>query len=245
MTTLGIGILLIALIIAAAVFGGSNKKAYHSPEERRQNLVVTTDAPQDFGYKTAWLAVKTNQRAALAAFLGFDKTAKANWQIGLEIANNQGVFFTPRIGDWILVVGWGLNQIDGPEGIKEIEQQLQKCSEEFGETQYFATHRVVDLHLWIKAREGAIKRSYAYLGESRETLRFFGEASPAEKGLNLFNSLSQEAEEESYFQREDLVYPDEEMLMQIAANWSVNPTTLSTREDIVDELGMVAKNKEN
>lgn len=100
---------------------------------------------------------------------------------------------------------------------------------------------MVEYHCWIKATKGRITRIYSYLGESGENIIIKGEPTAFEKTMNLVNTFSKEAKSESYFERTDLVIPDEELVMKIAENWSVNPTTLSKRKDIATELGILEK----
>ena len=123
----------------------------------------------------------------------------------------------------------------------ELENLLNALSAEFGEAQFFGTHRIVEFHCWMKSTNGKMKRIYSYVGESMENIKVFGEPTKAEEGMKLFNSLSKEAENEAYFEREDLDFADEIMVMNIAEKWSVNPTKLSERTDIKNELGLAGK----
>ncbi len=204
---------------------------------------VTTrkDDPVDFGYKTVWIAVKTNNKQRIAKILGLKNAQPSNWQSGIETAYNGGIFITPQIGEWTLVVGMKLMNDANSESIKRLEKNLNKLSSEFGEAQSFGTHRVVEYHHWIRSVNGKITRIYSYIGESGENIKVSGEPTEPEIGLNLFNSLSKEAKSDSYWEREDLDYADEELVMDIAENWSINPTKLTQRTDIKDELGLVEK----
>jgi len=93
----------------------------------------------------------------------------------------------------------------------------------------------------MKSVNGKITRIYSYIGESGESIKVFGDLTDPEIGLNLFNSFSKEAKSDEYWNREDLDYADEELVMKIADNWSVNPTKLTERKDIQDELGLIGK----
>jgi len=130
---------------------------------------------------------------------------------------------------------------DNPEGIKELKKTLNVLSTEFGEAQSFATHRIVEYHHWLKSTNGETTRIYSYIGERGENITVFGELTEPEIGLNLFNSLSEEAESDQYWEREDLDYADEQLVMKIAEKWSVNPTKLTERTDIKNESGIVGK----
>ena len=203
---------------------------------------IQTDTILDFGYKMVWIAVKTNQKNRLAEIINLKRIRKANWESGIEIAYDDGIFITPQIGEWTLIVGAGLpNKGDTKENIVELENLLNALSAEFGEAQFFGTHRVVEFHNWIKSTNGKMERIYSYVGESMENIKVFGEPTKAEEGLILFNSLSEDAKDEEYFEREDLTYADEILVMEIAEKWSVNPTKLSERTDIKDELGLAGK----
>ncbi len=56
-----------------------------------------------------------------------------------------------------------------------------------------------------------------------------GEATEFEKSLHLIDTFSEEADEENYFERDDITLPDEEFLMKIAENWSLIPSILENR----------------
>lgn len=204
-----------------------------------QNLEI--DVPIDFGYKSIWVAVKTNQKSRLAEIINLKQIRNANWESGLEMAYNEGVFITPLIGEWTLITGWGLPKGDSPENIAGLEDLLNTLSAEFGEAQFFGTHRIVEFQSWMKSINGKMVRVYTYVGESMETIKVLGIPTKVEVGLKLFNSLSEEAQNEDYFEREDLIYADEELVMKIAEHWSINPSKLSERKDIKEELGFAGK----
>lgn len=208
---------------------------------KEPKLISTlNDAPIDFGYKTVWIAIKTNDKKRIIEILDLKNSQEANWKSGIETAYNDGVFITPTVGQWTLVVGMQLIKNGGSlEDINELETKLNQLSLVFGEAHSFGTHRVVEYHHWIKSVNGKTVRIYSYLGEKGENIKVFGEPTTAEIGLNLFNSLSKEAASDSYWEREDLDYPDEELVMKIAEEWSVNPTKLSQRNDVKDELGII------
>jgi hypothetical protein len=54
----------------------------------------------------------------------------------------------------------------------------------------------------------------------------------------LVNTFSKESKEENYWERQDLITPNEELVIKVAESWSINPTTLSERND-VKGLGLV------
>ena len=68
-----------------------------------------------------------------------------------------------------------------------------------------------------------------------------GDPTPIESNVNLANTFSEEAKDENYFERTDITFPDEELVMKVAEAWSVNPTTLEGRKDISTGLGLVGR----
>ena len=204
-------------------------------------ISINLDEPIDFGYKIVWIAVKTSDKTEIANILELKNIQPSNWKSGFEYAFQNNIFITPQIGEWTLVIGMRLPQGDDIESIEKIEKILNKLSSKFGEAQFFGTHRVVDYCNWIKSVNGKIVRVYSYLGERGENLKVFGEPTEAEIGLNLFNSFSDEAKSESYWDREDLDYADEELVLKIAEKWSLNPIKLTERSDIKKELGLIGK----
>jgi predicted MPP superfamily phosphohydrolase len=208
----------------------------------KSKLIVTeNDNPVDFGYKIVWIAIKTNNKQRIAEILNLKDTKPSNWKSGIENAYENSVYITPQIGKWTLAVGMKLVTGDTKESIEELEKILNKLSLEFGEAQFFGTHRVVEYHNWMKSVNGKTERIYSYIGESGENIKVFGNPTEIEKGLNLFNSFSKEAEDDNYWEREDLIFADEELVMKIAENWSVNPTKLTERKDIKQELGLLSE----
>ena len=232
----------IAIIaIIYLVFTSIRKSKTENKETAISELNIQIDEPIDFGYKIVWFAIKTDNKEKIAEILNLKRTSKSNWKNGIEKAYSDGIFITPQIGEWTLAVGMGLPLGDSEESIEKIEKLLNKLSAEFGEAQFFGTHRVVEYQNWMKSTNGKIDRIYAYVGESMENIKVYGKPTEPEKGLNLFNSLSKEAKSDDYFEREDLDYADEGLVMKIAENWSVNPTKLTERKDIKPEFGLIGE----
>tara|TARA_R110002050_G_scaffold287219_1_gene438283 strand:+ start:80 stop:799 length:720 start_codon:yes stop_codon:yes gene_type:complete len=229
----------IITLIAISVWYAKKKGV--TAEFKTESIKIETkiDSPIDFGYKTVWIAVKTDNKQRVAEILKLKNIQPSNWKSGIETAYANGVFITPQIGKWTLAVGMKLVNDGNLENINQLEKFLNKLSSEFGEAQSFGTYRVVEYHHWMKSVDGKTKRIYSYIGERGENIKVYGGLTEPENGLNLFNSLSKEAESDEYWEREDLDYADEELVMKIAENWSVNPTKLTERKDIKNELGLI------
>ena len=199
-----------------------------------------SDTPVGFGYKIMWIAVKTDSQELVAQTVGLKKTKPSNWKNGIDKAYEDAIFITPAIDNWTLIVGMGLPTGDSKESIDQVSDLLNRLSKQFGEAQFFCTHRVVEYHCWIKSTNGKIDRIYSYLGESGENIVIKGQPTEIEKKYNLIDTFSEEAENNDYFDKEDLVFPDEQLVMTIAGNWSIDPTLLDKRTDIKG-LGLIRR----
>lgn len=239
--------IIIGLIVIAVIAVTLYKKKSSSGQTYYPSTVASTvdktvpDSAIGFGYKCMWFAVKTDNKNRLAEILKLKNFSDCNWQVGIDKAYNGSVFITPTIDGWTLACGWGLPHGDTKEGIEEVKNILLILSEEFSEAQFFCTHRVTEYHCWIKATNGQVERVYSYLGESGENIAIEGQPTKFERTLKLINTFSDEAKDEKYFEREDLVWADEELLMQVAGNWSIDPTKLAERKDIVPSLGLLGQ----
>lgn len=231
----------IVAFIAFSVWYAKRNGATAEYKSEPKEIMTEQDKPIDFGYKIVWFAVKTDNKSELSKILGLKNSKPSNWKSGIENAYENSVFITPQIGEWTLAVGMGLPLGDSQESIEKIEKMLNKLSSEFGEAQFFGTHRVVEYHNWMKSVNGKMERIYSYVGESMENIKVYGKPTELESKLNLFNSLSEEARSDEYYDREDLDYADEELVMKIAENWSINPSKLTERTDIKNELGIIGK----
>lgn len=216
------------------------KKLYETPSDEHKII----DNPISFGYKCMWFAIKSGDKEKIISKLNYTNIGSCNWNTGIERAYKGAIFLTPIIGDWTLVYGNEIT-IDGGtlKEIKIIKDMLIKLSNEFGEAQFFNTHRVVEYHCWIKAVNGKIKRAYAFVGEICETIINEGEPTDIENKYNIVNTFSEESKIDGYFDRKDICFPNELILMEIANSWSVNPCELENRNDIKNELGFLRNKK--
>lgn len=164
------------------------------------------DAPQGFGYKTAWFAVRTDDPHAVAQALRLRDVRPTTWSDGVESAYTGHVFITPPIGGWVLAAGRSFAPLGrAPEPCLAA---LRELSQRFGDAQYFATHRVVELCAWARAREGELQRAYCFTGETGETMW--------DEGARLDGEPEIDPED----------WPGEEDVMALAGRWSLDPTTI-------------------
>lgn len=236
---------IIGLIVISAIFIFylSNKGSKGQSDKPVQPTLTidhtTPDSPVSFGYKCLWFAVKTDNKNRIAEILNLENITDCNWQIGIDKAYNNSIYITPTLDGWTLACGWGLPTGDTEKSIDTVKTILEILSKEFGEAQFFCTHRVTEYHCWIKATNGHILRVYSFIGEAGENLVVEGQPTEVEKPIKLINTLSNEARNKNYFERKDIVWPDEELVMKVAANWSINPTTLDDRKEISSTLGLL------
>lgn len=236
------GILVASSILIYYGFKSFNKK---KSDNITNNITTDSidqtipDSAVGFGYKNMWIAVKTDNQSKLAELLQLKNTKECNWKVGINKAYEDAVFITPVIDSWTLATGYSLSIGQSITSIHELKILLESLSMEFGEAQYFCTHRVVDYHCWMLASKGKVNRIYSYLGEQGENIVIEGEATAFEKKFNLVNTLSEEAKDDNYFENTDLFYPDESFVMQMANEFSIDPSELDTRKDLPLSLGLL------
>jgi hypothetical protein len=195
---------------------------------RRFQLDGTPDQPVCFGYKIAWLAVRANTPFEVANSLQLKNAEVANWKTGIDRAYDDLVFVTPRIESWVFVVSTNL-----PEPSTETESNswydiMVRLSAEFGECQYFGSHRIVGYAAWARFVDGKEQRTYAYLGESGEVLVDRGAFTSSELTIGIKDSDSSidskmSDEIDSYVDG-----PSEEDVLSVARSWSIDPTTIDS-----------------
>ncbi len=184
------------------------------------------DRPQPFGYKNAWLALRTTDTQAVVASLGLLAVRPSGWGEGVAQAYERKVFVSPSLLSWTLAVGLPLAPPNEP--MPFVKPLLERLSRRFGEAQYFCTHRVVEVHIWARALRGTLVRGYAWLGERGETLWDAGGQTQHERdlGFRFFDERSDSADDANYWARKDLGFPDEECVMRLAGAWSIDPASL-------------------
>jgi len=199
-------------------------------ESLLETIDTTPDKPINFGYKISWLAVRASDAQDVIKSLSIDNLQPANWHTGFVAAYNGHAFVSPPVDGWVFVVSQKLPELGHDPDTEEWTSLLQSLSKKHGDVQYFGTHRVVGYNAWARFKDGIEKRAFAYLGESGETLVDRGSRTQGEieLGYNYFDPNSTDSENDAYWERDDLCYPDEEHVMEVAGKWSVNPNALET-----------------
>lgn len=190
---------------------------------------VSMPETRSFGYKMQWLALRSADAEAVVSALGLESVRKIAWPSGVTAvyeddpsARPAAVFVTPPVDGWVLAP-----HSAAAEGAFD----LAALSATFGEAHRYATHRVVELQEWERWIDGSPVRRYGWLGESGEVR--FNEGEPLELEAGLI--------QDDVDDFDDIEFPDEEHVMEVAGLWSVNPQTLDDRPELPSEgwLGYV------
>ena len=173
-----------------------------------------------FGGKQAWLAVRAGDPAKVLEALGLRDLGEVRWRDGVDLAylTDDRVVLTPplpgaRGEQWVLAAGRYLLRPDTGVDVIELSGRLHT------EVQFFATHRVTELHRWQRAADGEPIRTFGYVGQTGEVTGWLGEPDPAERAAGL----------PATFDEETTVLVSERDVLRVADAWSIDPTTLTGR----------------
>ena len=191
------------------------------------------DQPLSFGFKTNWLAVKSDSPEAVLEKLPLQNIQPANWQSSFQImeaadyqSSLQPVFVSPCIRGWVFVVSHLALPCLHPE--QPFNMLTEPLLDRFKEVQYFGSYRVTDYLAWAKAEDGKWIRRF----ETSDSciLENFGGQTAAEKSLNLVYVESEEEFERNEVFEKWIAAQDEETPAQLAGLWSINPLELENMD---------------
>jgi hypothetical protein len=181
---------------------------------------MDTDVMVGFGGKQAWLAVRDGDPVTVLAALGLRDLGAVPWRAGIDLAHltDDRVAVTPPLpgaGDslWVLAVGRWLLRPGPVADVTALSKELHT------EVQFFATHRVTELHRWQRAVGGEPVRSFGYVGQTGEITSWLGDPDPAELGAGLPAELGEET----------TVLVNEHDVLTVAGAWSIDPARLDGR----------------
>lgn len=177
-----------------------------------------------FGGKQAWLAIRAGGRegvaASVPAALGLRDLGEVRWRDGIDLAHltDDRVAITPPLPGardqlWVLATGRYLMRPETTTDVVALSAALGT------EVQFFATHRVTELHRWQRAAEGELIRAFGYVGQTGEVTSWHGVPDPAERDAGLPGVLDDET----------TVLVGEKDVLAVAGAWSIDPTILSGR----------------
>ena len=179
------------------------------PRANKPTVQTVPDKPAPFGYKNSWLCIRASPPEEVIEKMGLKNPRVSNWNYG--ICGEHGVFVSPVLDGYVLVVNWGMDVLDtDPESLDELAKK-------FSELQFFSTHRVAEYHAWVKYVGGEMMRGYGWCGDIGEVLLNKGEVTPEETELGLTNLLpDNDADWDS------CDFPDEQNVLDIAAAWGID-----------------------
>ncbi len=214
------------------------------PKLRLGNVVFDSlpDIPKPFGYKMSWLAVRTEDTDGLVRMLGLVAPEPSNWNSGIgavydDQLSDYQVFVTPPVRGWTFVIGLSLPHPVGESLVDKLTPLLVNLGNRFGDVQYFFSYPLIDFFAWARGTNGRVVRAFAISDEGVIWNR--GRITQVEKelGLTLFElrgvrSRSGDAGGEM------VLYPTEEHVMRVAADWGLDPSTLD-KQEALPALGVV------
>lgn len=171
-----------------------------------------------------WLAVRGATAPMIQAALGLRNPKPCSWEEGLTRALDHKLFISPPVKGWTLVMGADLP--DPGEDVDECFHFLTRLSRQVGEVQFFSINRLFSHHAWVMLDHGHVKRAYAWSGQA-----VWNEGVPteAEIALRLHTFDYFESPERSFFGHADPLGATTEKVTNLAARWSVDPTTVDFR----------------
>lgn len=195
------------------------------PIEQSIPLDATPDEPVAFGYKIAWLAIRSTDMNHVARVVGLTDLQPANWETGLESAfRGERTFVSPPIEGWVFVAG-----IHGLEPAVHLlpawERWMNAIAAEFSEVHYFGSQRVTGYCAWARFVDGRELRAFSCTDEAIYVDR--GTPASVERRWSFDDAEADQL-------------PDEEVVLTVAAEWGVSPMTLEDR-DYPHGVGLVGR----
>ncbi len=236
-------ILSIAIMVALTVAIAAHLLAPKIAEPR-VIFGQSPDRPAAFGYRMAWLAVRSRDPAAVVEELGLVAAVPCNWRSGIgtvydDRMGSDHVFVSPPVNGWTFVVGLALPHPVGRGFTDKCTPLLEGLGRRFAEVQYFFAYPPIDLFAWARLLDGRIVRAFA-MGDTGVIWKR-GRKTREERalGLKLFDFRGVRGRRGDAG-GEIILYPTEDHVLKLAERWSMNPTVLDTIEAPVGALGFIA-----
>lgn len=229
---------MIGLTLVAATFWLAPLTA-----EGRVIYEISPDHPKSFGYRMAWLAVRTRDTGAVAEALGVSEVTQANWSSGLgtvydNLLGQSHIYITPPVNGWTFVVGLPLPHPVSRGFVDKCTPFLVGLGAKFVEVQYFYSYPPIDVFAWARVLDGRLVRAFAINDEG--VIWSKGRPTKDERalGLRLFE-LRGVRGRKGDAGGELLLHPTEDHVMRLAHGWSMNPIELDKTE-AAPSLGLIA-----
>ena len=241
-------ILQIVAVIGFLEWSRRRKSAQESTHTVHQQPAATTldikaepDQPIGFGRKNLWVAVRGNDPRQLAQSLQLHGVQPCNWHSGFLAAYaypSDYVFVTPPVDGFLMAVGTALPDPGDAAALPSWRSLMSRLSATFGSAHFFATHRGSGYSAWARYSEGVEDRLFAHGDEGIHDL---GAPLPEEAAIlaRLPDPTAAETDPE-YWERDDVRSPEEEDVLRLAAAWTVDPSSLESR-DLPPSVGLVGR----
>ncbi|WP_291180333.1 hypothetical protein [Hyphomicrobium sp.] len=230
---------MVALTVAVAAYVLAPRMA-----EGRVTYGQMPDPPAGFGYKMAWLAVRSRDTEAVLDELGLVAAEPCNWQSGIgavydDHLGNDHVFVSPPVNGWTFVVGLALPYPVGRAFVDKGLALLDRLGQRFVEVQYFFAYPPIDVFAWARLLEGRVVRAFAITDSGVVWNR--GRTTREERalGLKLFDFRGVRGRKGDAG-GEIILYPTEEHVLRLAGRWSLDPTKLDGIDTPTLGLGYIA-----
>jgi hypothetical protein len=186
---------------------------------------ATPDLPRGFGPGRRWFAVASQHPEAVAKALGLRTLMPANWRAGLAEPEPRAVFVSPPVAGFVFAVGGG---VDAGSDTEALLAQVAALSRTFGVAAWFRADMAVERHGFVLARRGEVVRGYG-------TGLWCGEPTPAEHELGCYvaDPRDRSGDPEPW-------WPDDRIVLAIAAAWTVDPSRLDARA-VAAGVGLVGR----
>jgi hypothetical protein len=190
----------------------------------------TPDRPAAFGYRMAWLAIRTDDPVRLAADLGLVTPVTANWNSGIgsvydDRLGEAHIYVTPPVDGWCFVVGLALPHPAAASFADKHTPLLVGLGARYREVQYFFTYPLIDLFAWARVSDGRLLRSFA-VGDTGVIVNR-GRVTREERalGLKLFE-LRGVRGRKGDAGGELILHPTEDHVLKLAGTWGIDPSKL-------------------
>jgi hypothetical protein len=230
-------------MIALTVVIAAHALAPHMAEGR-VIFEASPDRPAPFGYRMAWLAVRTRDTRAVVEELGLLDPSPCNWNSGIgtvydDRLGDKHIFVTPPVNGWTFVVGLSLPHPVGRSFVDKCTPLLVGLGGRFVEVQYFFTYPPIDFFAWGRMLDGRLVRAFAIGDEG--IIWSKGRATREERvlGLKLFE-LRGVRGRRGDAGGEIILHPTEDHVMRLAQRWSLDPTQLEAGAVVAPGLGFIA-----
>ncbi len=198
--------------------------------EGRVVFDIAPDRPAPFGFKMAWIAIRTRDTERVLDVLGLVEPQPCNWRSGIgtvydDRLGENHVFVSPPVNGWSFVVGLPLPYPVGRSFVDKCTPLLLDLGSEFIEVQYYFSYPLIDFFAWARIIDGKLVRAFAIGDEG--IIWNKGKPSKDEKslGLKLFE-LRGVRGRKGDAGGELILYPTEEHVMRLASRWSLDPTRI-------------------